>query len=174
MALIKEPNRKSQLFKFHTHSPGTDAFLFFTENEESYFCVFLERGFLVLRGRQANKELRVQSPDQVSLSDQQFAVSIADRFVVRYGTKQISADNAGTNFRRFYMGGLPAWLRQRHNLTVTSFRGCVGRLTANAETVEYNRTIGVTGGCPVSLLVNEEEKMCTAEIQIIPVHVSLH
>ncbi|XP_054586009.1 laminin subunit alpha-3 isoform X3 [Nothobranchius furzeri] len=156
MALIKEPNRKSQLFKFHTHSPGTDAFLFFTENEESYFCVFLERGFLVLRGRQANKELRVQSPDQVSLSDQQFAVSIADRFVVRYGTKQISADNAGTNFRRFYMGGLPAWLRQRHNLTVTSFRGCVGRLTANAET--GMRAAALYSSLPVDFLfvLNQE------------------
>lgn len=35
--------------------------------QESFFCVFLERGFLVLQGQQAGRELRVQSAEKVSL-----------------------------------------------------------------------------------------------------------
>ncbi len=35
--------------------------------QESFFCVFVERGFLVLQGQQAGGELRVQSAERVSL-----------------------------------------------------------------------------------------------------------
>lgn len=36
--------------------------------QESFFCVFVERGFLVLRGQQAGRELRARSAERVSLS----------------------------------------------------------------------------------------------------------
>lgn len=35
--------------------------------QESFFCVFLERSFLVLQGQQAGRELRLQSAEKVSL-----------------------------------------------------------------------------------------------------------
>lgn len=41
----------------------------------------------------------------------------------------------------------------RHNITAPPLRGCVGHVTANAESVEYEKTLGVAAGCPVSLLV---------------------
>ncbi|KAM7388561.1 hypothetical protein PAMP_024728 [Pampus punctatissimus] len=39
-----------------------------------------------------------------------------------------------------------------HNITAPPLSGCVNHLTADAEIVEYKRTIGVSSGCPVSLL----------------------
>ncbi|XP_041861831.1 laminin subunit alpha-3-like isoform X2 [Melanotaenia boesemani] len=153
MAFIKHPEKKTRrLFKFHTNSPEMNALLFYIENEESFFCVFVARGLLVLRGQQADREVRVQSPDRVSLSDKQFAIIIADRFIVHYGSKEISTDYIKTRYTRYYIGGLPAQLRQRHNITAAPLRGCVDHLTADAEVAEYNRTLGVSGGCPVSVL----------------------
>lgn len=35
--------------------------------QDSYFCVFVERGFLVLQGQQKGRELRLQSDEKVSL-----------------------------------------------------------------------------------------------------------
>ncbi|XP_027146264.1 laminin subunit alpha-3-like isoform X1 [Larimichthys crocea] len=49
----------------------------------------------------------------------------------------------------YYIGGLPALLRQRHNITAPPLRGCVSHLTEDAEfVISYNKTIGVTHGCP--------------------------
>ncbi|XP_028259612.1 laminin subunit alpha-3 isoform X2 [Parambassis ranga] len=153
MAFLKEPDTiKRRLFKFHTNSRETNALLFYIGKEESFFCVFVERGFLVVRGQQAGRELRVQSDERVSLFDKQFAVVIADTFIVHFGSKQLSTSHIQTNYKTYYIGGLPSELRHRHNITAAPLRGCVDHLTANAEFAEYNRTIGVSDGCPVSLL----------------------
>uniref|UniRef100_A0A8D3CTX3 Laminin, alpha 3 n=1 Tax=Scophthalmus maximus TaxID=52904 RepID=A0A8D3CTX3_SCOMX len=153
MAFVKGPaKKKKRFFKFHTNSRETDALLFYIGNEESFFCVFVERGFLVLRGQQAGRELRARSAERVSLSDKLFTVTAAERFVVYYGRQQISTDHVHTNYMSYYVGGLPAQLRQRHSITAPPLRGCVGHLTADGEVAEYNRTMGVSNGCPVSLL----------------------
>ncbi|XP_069378473.1 laminin subunit alpha-3-like [Paralichthys olivaceus] len=120
--------------------------------QESFFCVFVERGSLVLQGQQAGQQLRAQSAEKVSLFDQLFTVTTAERFIVHYGRQQISTDHIHTNYMTYYIGGLPAQLRLRHNITAPPLRGCVDHLTADGEIVEYNRTIGVSDGCPVSLL----------------------
>ncbi|XP_007550697.1 laminin subunit alpha-3 isoform X2 [Poecilia formosa] len=153
MAFLKEPQKeKRRLFRFNTSSRETNALLFYIGNEESFFCVCVERGFLVLEGQQGGRQLRNQSSAQVSLFEKKFEVMIADRFVVRYGSEQIHTDHIQTNYTRWYMGGLPAWLRRRHNITAAPLRGCVDHVTADAEIVEYDKTVGVRGGCPVSLL----------------------
>ncbi|XP_051232166.1 laminin subunit alpha-3 isoform X2 [Dicentrarchus labrax] len=163
MALMKEPDKiKRRLFKFYIKSRETNALLFYIGNEESFFCVLVERGFLVLQGQQTGRELRLQSAEKVSLFNKSFAIIMADTFVVHYGQKKISTDHNQTNYMSYYIGGLPALLRQRHNITAPPLRGCVDRLTVNSEIVEYNRTIGVSDGCPVSLLGVREATLYSA------------
>ncbi|XP_061594014.1 laminin subunit alpha-3 isoform X2 [Cololabis saira] len=153
MAYVKEPGKKKRrLIKFHTKSRETDALLFCIGSEESFWCLFVERGLLVLQGQQENRKLRVESPDRISLFDKQFAIIIAKTFSVYYGSKQISADHIQTNYARYYIGGLPAELRQRHNVNAPPLRGCVAHVTEDAEITEYKRTVGVSRGCPLSLL----------------------
>uniref|UniRef100_UPI0037E6FAA4 laminin subunit alpha-3 n=1 Tax=Semicossyphus pulcher TaxID=241346 RepID=UPI0037E6FAA4 len=153
LALIAVPDKiKRRLFRFHTNSRETNAFIFYIGNEDSFFCLFVERGFLVLQGRQAGRELRAQSAEHVSLSDKSFAITIGDTFTVHVGPQRISSDHIQTNYRSYYIGGLPARLRQRHNITAPPLRGCVDRLTEDGQIVEYNTTVGVSEGCPVSLL----------------------
>lgn len=48
------------------------------------------------------------------LSQQQtFAITTADRITVHYGPRQISIDHIHTDYMTYYVGGLPAQLRQR-------------------------------------------------------------
>ncbi|XP_039983754.1 laminin subunit alpha-3 isoform X2 [Xiphias gladius] len=153
MAFIKVPDeKKRRLYKFGTKSRETDALLFYIGNQESFFCVFVERGYLMLQGQQAGRELRAQSAEKVSLFQQTFAITTADRITVHYGPQQISIDHIHTDYMTYYVGGLPAQLRQRHNITAPPLRGCVDQLRVDGEIVEYNRTMGVSHGCPVSLL----------------------
>uniref|UniRef100_A0A3B4VLD6 Laminin G domain-containing protein n=1 Tax=Seriola dumerili TaxID=41447 RepID=A0A3B4VLD6_SERDU len=153
LAFIKEPDKRTRrLFRFHTNSRETDALLFYIGNEESFFWLYVKRGFLVLQGQQNGRERRAQTAEKVSLIDKPFAITTADKFIVQYGPQQISTDHIPTNYRSYYVGGLPARLRQRHNITAPPLRGCVDHLTADGEIVEYNKTLGVRDGCPVSLL----------------------
>ncbi|KAG7228737.1 hypothetical protein INR49_008515, partial [Caranx melampygus] len=153
MAFIKAPDKKTRrLFRFHTSSRETDALLFYIGNEEDFFCVYVEGGFLVLQGQQAGRELRAQTAERVSLFDKTFAITTAEQLIVQYGPHKISTDHVPTHYRRYYIGGLPEQLRRRHNITAPPLRGCVDHLTADGEIVEYNRTMGVTDGCPLPLL----------------------
>ncbi|KAM7012856.1 laminin subunit alpha-3-like [Tautogolabrus adspersus] len=153
LAFIKEPDKiKRRLFRFHTNSRETNALIFYIGNQDSFFCLSVERGFLVLQGQQAGREIRVQSDEKVSLFDKSLAITIGDKFIVHFGLKQISTDHTQTNYRSYYIGGLPDQLRQRNNITAPPLRGCVDHLSEDAQIVEYNRTIGVSIGCPVALL----------------------
>lgn len=155
MALVKWPNeKKRKLLRFQTNSRETNALLFYIGNEESFFCVFLERSLLVLQGREAGREFRLSSANKVSLSPQNQTISIGiqkDNFTVKYGGQQIYTHHKLTVYESYYIGGLPATLRQRHNITAPALRGCVDDLKDDAAGVTLNRTVGVTDGCPVSL-----------------------
>lgn len=121
--------------------PSTTDYVFHPL-QESFFWVVLERGFLVLQGRQAGRELRVQSVEKVSLfvrwlkrflnslflfhfqafvltlsvpsQDVNFSVKVGNKLSVHYGKKQITADHIRSKYLSYYIGGLPAWLRERY------------------------------------------------------------
>uniref|UniRef100_H3DJT5 Laminin, alpha 3 n=1 Tax=Tetraodon nigroviridis TaxID=99883 RepID=H3DJT5_TETNG len=149
MAFIKDPdNLKRRFFKFRTQSRETNALLFVIGNEDTFFCLIVEGGFLVLRGRQAGQDLRVQSAAKVSL----FVVVIDDAFTVHYGPDRISVQHIRTSYVSYYIGGLPASLRRSLKVIAPPLRGCVRHVTADTESVKYETTLGVAAGCPVSLL----------------------
>ncbi|KAM3619703.1 uncharacterized protein V6R79_012335 [Siganus canaliculatus] len=94
--------------------------------------------------------------------DQHFAVNIADNFTVHYGPKHISTVYHQANYDSYYIGGLPASLRQRCNITAPPLKGCMHHLKVNTEIIEFHKTIGVSGGCPVSLLGSHSATLSAA------------
>ncbi|XP_062280212.1 laminin subunit alpha-3-like [Scomber scombrus] len=156
MVFLKQPDKKRRrMFKFTTNSHETNALLFYIGNEESFFCVSVEQGLLILQGQQAGQVLTPQKSDEkVSLIKVQFTIIITmtDKFEVHCGKQMIRTEYIHSNYTSYYIGGLPAQLRQRHNITAPPLRGCVEYLHADGEAVEYNKTIGVSARCPLSLL----------------------
>ncbi|XP_053178329.1 laminin subunit alpha-3 [Scomber japonicus] len=166
MAFLKQPNKKkTRLFRFTTNSHETNALLFYIGNEESFIYVFVEKGHLKLQGQQAGQVLTPQkSGEKVSLIKQQFTITISmtDKFEVHCGKQKISTEYIHSNYTSYYIGGLPVQLRQRHNIIAPPLRGCVEYLQADGEAVEYNTTIGVSAGCPLSLLGVREATLYSA------------
>ncbi|XP_041646420.1 laminin subunit alpha-3-like [Cheilinus undulatus] len=153
LVFLKDPGKvKTRLFRFHMKSRETNGLIFYIGNQESFFCLFVERGFLVLQGHQAGRQIRIQSHEKVLLFDKSFAIIIGEKFIVHCGPKQISTDHIQTNYRSFYIGGLPDQLRQRNNITAAPLRGCVDHVKVDSQIVDYDRTIGVGDGCPAELL----------------------
>ncbi|XP_054646026.1 laminin subunit alpha-3 [Dunckerocampus dactyliophorus] len=153
IASVKEPHKsKRRLFKFHTNSRETNALLFYMGNNESFWCLFVEQGYLVLEGQQVGGLRRVQSDDKVSLFDKDFAIIVEDKLTVHYEDKLISINHIHALYKSFYIGGVPEHIRERHGLTALPLKGCVDHVIADAQIVEYNTIIGVSDGCPVTLL----------------------
>lgn len=49
------------------------------------------------------------------------------------------------------------YLKLRHNITAPALRGCVDQLRVDTAHVVLDRAVGVTDGCPISLLVNNHK-----------------
>ncbi|XP_061540188.1 laminin subunit alpha-3-like [Phycodurus eques] len=151
--LVKEPHkRRRRLFKFHTNSRDTDALLFYMGTEEAFWCLLVERGHLVLQGQHAGIKQRARSADKVSLFDKHLAITVEDTITVHFEDKRISIEHVKALYRSFYLGGVPQHIRNRHEISAPPLRGCMDHVSADAQIVEYNTTMGVSNGCPFALL----------------------
>ncbi|XP_023853748.1 laminin subunit alpha-3 [Salvelinus sp. IW2-2015] len=150
---IETPKRG--VLKFHTNSQVENALLFYKGNEDSYTSVTVERGYVVLQGRHGTQVLNAKSTRKVSLNNEQFVIVMDTTFKVHVAgvpTEIVKIDNIMEGFKHFYIGGLPASLRERDNVTTPPFRGCIDNVILQSKEIEFNTTIGVSVGCPTSLL----------------------
>ncbi|XP_061635603.1 laminin subunit alpha-3 [Phyllopteryx taeniolatus] len=151
--LLKEPHeRRRRLFKFRTNSRDTDALLFYMGTEEAFWCLLVERGHLLLQGQRAGIKRRARSADKVSLLDKHLAITVEDTITVHFEDKRISIEHVNALYRSFYLGGAPRHIRDRHEISAPPLRGCMDHVSADAQIVEYNTTMGVSNGCPFALL----------------------
>ncbi|KAK6314128.1 hypothetical protein J4Q44_G00155870 [Coregonus suidteri] len=85
-------------------------------SKDSYTCVIVERGYLVLQRRQDNQVLKAKSTGKVSLNNLLFTIVMDTQFEVHvvHGeeTEIVKMDYKKESFRTFYIGGLPASLRE--------------------------------------------------------------
>ncbi|XP_077464135.1 laminin subunit alpha-3-like isoform X2 [Stigmatopora argus] len=151
-AFVKDPHRRTHFFAFHTNSRKTDALLFYMGMEEAFWCLLVKQGHLVLQGQHAGIKQRSQSADKVSLFDKHFYIAVGDEITVRYEDKHISIELSHVPYKSFYIGGVPPHIRTRHNISTPPLRGCVDHVSADAQIVEYNKTMGVSDGCPFAML----------------------
>nr|XP_057929016.1 laminin subunit alpha-3 isoform X2 [Doryrhamphus excisus] len=153
MASVKEPHKsRRRLFKFHTKSRETNALLFYMGNNESFWCLFVARGYLVLEGQQAGGRRQVQSDDKVSLFDRDFTITVESKVTVHYEDKHISISHIHAPYKSFFIGGVPEYIRERHDITAPPLKGCMDHVTADAQIVQYDITMSVSDGCPVTQL----------------------
>uniref|UniRef100_A0A671YXW3 Laminin subunit alpha 3 n=1 Tax=Sparus aurata TaxID=8175 RepID=A0A671YXW3_SPAAU len=59
-----------------------------------------------------------------------------------------------SNFKEFYIGGIPQDLRERVNITMQPFKGCLRNLKLNSNYVQVAEQVGVSKGCPMDSLVS--------------------
>ncbi|KTF81139.1 hypothetical protein cypCar_00033678 [Cyprinus carpio] len=141
-----------------------DALLLFLGDEEDdfFYSVSLEKGYVVLRGQNKMNILKpISSQDKASLSqktDVKVLISAGREFKVRVGDTEVkSTDVIPQRFKHFYVGGIPNSLRQRYNITIPALKGCVKIGTAGGSTPSVVEKVGVGRGCTDELLNKDIE-----------------
>ncbi|XP_016103083.1 laminin subunit alpha-3 [Sinocyclocheilus grahami] len=137
-----------------------DALLLYLGDEEDdfFYSVSLEKGYVVLRGQNKNNILEtVRSQDKPSLSpetDVKVLIIAGREIKVRVGNTEVKmTDVIPQTFKHFYVGGIPNSLRERYNITIPALKGCVKIGTAGGPTPSVEEKVGIGRGCNNELLM---------------------
>ncbi|XP_056600368.1 laminin subunit alpha-3 [Triplophysa dalaica] len=137
-----------------------DALLLYLgdENDDFFYSISLERGYLVMRGQEQNKIFEpVRSGEKISL-DPEKEVKVIINFstdikVIIDQTETKSTEFSPKRFQHYYVGGIPSNLRQRYNISAPALKGCVNIISAGGISPYIKEEVGIGRGCSAELLV---------------------
>ncbi|KAM6918219.1 laminin subunit alpha-3-like [Xenentodon cancila] len=78
------------------------------------------------------------------------------------------------DYKEFYIGGAPQVLRERHNITMQPFKGCLKNLKLNKDFKPLDEQVGVSKGCPTDSLISRKAEFSLGSSLSAPNHVSLN
>ncbi|KAL7875637.1 hypothetical protein AOLI_G00106000 [Acnodon oligacanthus] len=141
-------------------SKADNAVLLYITNENSFYCLTLEKGHMVMRGRDGNKILKEEiSTSRFDLNGELKVIfqSSDKKIRVRMKTADVLVYPyiPGT-YDSYYIGGIPKDLRERDNITVLPLKGCVYGLSAGGRTPNVLERVGVGRGCYPELLTTRK------------------
>ncbi|KAI7810207.1 putative laminin subunit alpha-3, partial [Triplophysa rosa] len=156
--LEKFPNYMGIIQKMQTRSE--DALLLYLgdENDDFFYSISLESGYLVMRGQEKDKIFEpVRSEKKISLNpekDVKVMITFSKDIKVIIGqTETKSTEFTPKKFQHYYVGGIPSNLRQRYNITVPPLKGCVNIISAGGISPYIKEEVGIGRGCSPELLV---------------------
>uniref|UniRef100_A0A8C1NNV3 Si:ch211-241e1.3 n=1 Tax=Cyprinus carpio TaxID=7962 RepID=A0A8C1NNV3_CYPCA len=134
-----------------------DALLVYLGDEEDdfYYSVSLEKGYVVLRGQNKTNILDpIRSQNKANLSmekDVRVLISAGREFKILVGDTEVRTDVIPQIFKHFYVGGIPNSLRERYNIIIPALKGCVKIGTAGSLIPTVQEKVGVGRGCTKEL-----------------------
>ncbi|CAI5641141.1 unnamed protein product [Oreochromis niloticus] len=140
-----------------------NGLLLYVGSEDQYFYVTMEEGVVFIHSSfletsASNKQKLFPTEDWVDI---QVYVRTKRDFIVRVrGTEaaKAQADFDTQNIKDVYIGGASQHLRERHNITIQPFRGCLKNLKLNKGFKPLDEKVGIIKGCPTeSLRVRKAE-----------------
>ncbi|KAL1251410.1 hypothetical protein QQF64_019206 [Cirrhinus molitorella] len=150
----------SSFIKFFVTSHQMDAVLFYMGDENLYFLVTLEGGYIVLRGQ--NKDRIIFEKSKVKVFPQtnfiQIRMTLSDSrptTIVVTDYINIFFGNVRGVFKEAYIGGVPVAVREKYNIGLPPLRGCVNNVQVDVLAT-FTEEVGIVRGCPNSLLGSRE------------------
>nr|XP_021329128.1 laminin subunit alpha-3-like [Danio rerio] len=151
---------QNSFIKFFVLSHQMDAVLFYMGNENSYFFITLEGGYIVLRG--VNNDAIIFERSNVKVFPQtnfiQIRLTMNDvRPVTITVTDYVNIFLGYVKglFREAYIGGVPAAIQEKYNVFLPSLRGCFKNIQVDVTTT-FTEENGIVRGCPNPLLGSRE------------------
>ncbi|KAJ8278107.1 hypothetical protein GJAV_G00083890 [Gymnothorax javanicus] len=141
------------VFSQFIRSHSENAILFYIGNEESYYSVIVEKGYLVLQWREGDKILEQRSakkefPLDESKEIQVVFLSQQQKILVRLtGQDVITANYTPGVYESYYIGGLAPTLRERYNVTAPPFKGCMSNIKLGHTFMNLQDAVGVGQRC---------------------------
>ncbi|XP_051258985.1 LOW QUALITY PROTEIN: laminin subunit alpha-3-like [Dicentrarchus labrax] len=138
-----------------------NGLLLYIGSEDNYFTVTLEKGFIVLRGNllptptisnvktfptKDSREIQIISKNYTNMLVRMDGQPVAT----------VAAKYKNSAFKEFYIGGAPQDLRERDNITMQPFKGCLKGLIVAGTHKAIAERVGISKGCPPESLVNRK------------------
>ncbi|KAG8014177.1 Laminin subunit alpha-3 [Nibea albiflora] len=143
----------------NVYSRSENGLLLYLENEGDYFTLTMEKGIIFLRSNlleTSTKNLKIFPMD--SWVDIMFFAS-GSKIIVRAQNQEIVNKPLTYDFTKFkegYIGGAPQDLRERDNITMQPFKGCMKDLKLNRNHKTLDEEVGISNGCPKDSLVTRK------------------
>ncbi|XP_028329557.1 laminin subunit alpha-3 isoform X2 [Gouania willdenowi] len=133
-------------------SRSENGLLVYIGSEDKYFTVSVEKGVIFIRSNvldsPATKNIKFFPKED--RTDFEFIIISNGRLFVRVASQEAASTQAEYNindFKEFYIGGAPQDLRERNNITIQPFKGCLTNLQLNKDSKPIDEQVGVSKGC---------------------------
>ncbi|XP_045908367.1 laminin subunit alpha-3-like isoform X2 [Micropterus dolomieu] len=138
-----------------------NGLLFYIGSENDYFTVTMEKGVIFLRSNlleaPATNNGKIFPKDDwaeiliisTSKGDMKVRMSQVD-------VASAKATYSNSDFKEFYIGGAPQDLRERDNITIQPFKGCLKNVKLNQAFKPVTEQVGISKGCPKESLVTRK------------------
>ncbi|TDH05750.1 hypothetical protein EPR50_G00125750 [Perca flavescens] len=133
-----------------------NGLLLYIGSQDNYFIVTIEKGVIFLRSNllqapAANTVKAFPISDWVDI----LIIASKGKITVRLAGEEVASANIGNDqnaFQEFYVGGAPQDLRERDNITMQPFKGCLKNLKLNSVFKTVDEQVGISKGCPTDSL----------------------
>ncbi|XP_029380661.1 laminin subunit alpha-3-like isoform X2 [Echeneis naucrates] len=133
-----------------------NGLLLYIGTEDTYFTVTLEKGFIVIRNS-AVSEPAISKTKLFPTTDWTdiLIISTGRSFAVRAGRDTVAEikHQYNNDFKEYYIGGAPQELREKYNINIQPFKGCLKNLKLNKDFKPIDEQFGISKGCPKDSLV---------------------
>ncbi|XP_061878635.1 laminin subunit alpha-3-like isoform X1 [Entelurus aequoreus] len=142
-------------------SHSENGLLFYIGSKDNYFAVTVEKGIVYLRSN------LLQAPATNSLKifptndwvDVLIILTNKGKFVVRIANKEVATANVPfdhNDFQEYYIGGAPQDLREKNNISIQAFRGCLKNVKLHKNFKLMDEKVGISNGCPSDFLISRK------------------
>ncbi|XP_028448187.1 laminin subunit alpha-3 isoform X1 [Perca flavescens] len=137
-----------------------NGLLLYIGSQDNYFIVTIEKGVIFLRSNllqapAANTVKAFPISDWVDI----LIIASKGKITVRLAGEEVASANIGNDqnaFQEFYVGGAPQDLRERDNITMQPFKGCLKNLKLNSVFKTVDEQVGISKGCPTDSLISRK------------------
>ncbi|KAM4551973.1 laminin subunit alpha-3-like isoform 1-T1 [Odontesthes bonariensis] len=152
---------KSSLKRFQismdVHSRSETGLLIYMEVEDSYLILTMENGVIVLRSKEGKEQRITNSKAFPTTSWTTMTIAVRNGEVLvlfnREPQTKIPFPFELSKLEELYIGGAPREFRERHNITIQPFKGCLKKFQIGTGYKAFDEQVGVSKGCPKDALV---------------------
>ncbi|XP_068196189.1 laminin subunit alpha-3-like isoform X2 [Antennarius striatus] len=151
------------LISMSVYSRSENGLILYIGSENYYFTVTMEKGFIFLRSNLLTGP--VTKNDKMfptnDWTDILIISTVQGKMTVRIASKDVvtvQAPYKNDDFKEYYVGGAPQDLRERYNISMQPFKGCLKNLKLNKGFKPVAEQVGISKGCPrASMAIRKAE-----------------
>ncbi|XP_037643626.1 laminin subunit alpha-3-like isoform X2 [Sebastes umbrosus] len=157
--LIDRPSASLQI-SFTVTSRSENGLLLYIGSEDNYFTVTMEKGEVFLRSNLLDAPATKGGKSFPTADWTEILIfSRGGKVIVLVDKKEVAKAEAvydNKAFKEFYIGGAPHDLRERHNITIQPFKGCLKKMLLDKVFKPFAEKVGISKGCPIDSLISRK------------------